>query len=120
MASLEAILHGAVSTTAIDEITLIGGRAYAATVARIRRAAALGLALIVLEHEQIVRTQLEGGIVALQRLIGTIITPSTDVIYWLQIDTVKRANRLLANTRRIVKSIRKALIGRATTKAPHR
>jgi hypothetical protein len=62
---LKAVLYSSVTATAIDKVALIWCRANAATITCIGRTTALGLALIVLEHKEIVGAEVEWGVVAL-------------------------------------------------------
>ena len=62
---LKAVLDSSVTTTAIDKVALIRCRANTATVTCIGRTTALGLALVILKHKEIVGAEVEWGIVAL-------------------------------------------------------
>lgn len=91
----------AIAATLVDELALLGRRADAATVAAEGRTAALGLALVVLEHEEAVRAKLHLG--AAQRLVRGSVTPLTHTIACLQLHAVKLAHgyiRRLCTSRR--------------------
>ena len=68
----------AVAATLVDVVTLLGCRADAATVAAEGGAAALGLALVVLEHEKRIRAGLKRG--TIERLIRRIALPLANSI----------------------------------------
>ena len=55
--SLKIASTHAIASTSIDKVALLWGRANTATVAAEGCATALGLALIILEHEEIVRSK---------------------------------------------------------------
>ena len=100
----------AVATTSSDELALLRRRAHAAAAAAEGRTAALGLALVVLEHEQRIRTRLKGR--SHQWLIWRRRTPRTDIVASLEANVIKRSNRAIALTRatRLVQEVaRKAL-----------
>ena len=82
----------AVAATLVDVVALLGRRADAATVAAEGGAAALGLALVVLEDEKAVITGLELG--AGERLIRRRVAPSRGIA-GLQADSVKSAHDLV-------------------------
>lgn len=120
--SLEAILHRAVATTAVDEVALLRGRAHAAAgVARKGGIAALGLALVVLEHEQVVHTELERGVIALQRLVGVVVAPRAHIIARAQAHLVKGTHRrALCGTSVAQKVVRESFTAHTTVEAIHR
>ena len=119
---LKAVLHRAVAATAVDEVTLLRGRAHAAAgVARKGGAAALGLALIVLEHEQVVHTELERGVVALQRLVGVVVAPRAHIVTRAQAHLVKGAHRRTLRRARVTqKIVRESFTAHTTLEAIHR
>jgi hypothetical protein len=119
---LEAILYRAIATTAVDKVALLRSRAHAAAgVARKRRVAALGLALVVLEHEQVIHTKLERGVVALQRLVRTIVAPRTYIITRAQAYLVKGTHRrALCGTRIAQKVVRETFTSYTSVEAIHR
>ena len=82
----------AVAATRVDHLALVGRRADAATIAAEARVAALGLALVILEDEEVVLAQLNLG--ATERLIRRSGAPLA-VRTRLQGDTVKRADLLV-------------------------
>ena len=82
-----------VAATAGNEVTLLRRRAYAAAAAAERRRAALGLALIVLEHEEIVGTNLNIG--TQQWLIRCRTAPVGQTVRRLLDNVIIRANRLV-------------------------
>ena len=106
--SLESIFHRAVATTGVEELALVRGRAdTASAVARKARTAALGLALVVLEHEQVVRSELEGRVVALQRLIRMVVAPRADTVARRQAHIVKRTDRSRIRRHGILQEVRR-------------
>jgi hypothetical protein len=60
VASLEAVFNRPVATTHVNQLTLLRGRADAATITRERGTTALRLALVIFEHEEIVGANLKG------------------------------------------------------------
>ena len=57
---LKAIIgHGAVSTTHIEELALLRGRANTACISAVCRSAALRLGDVVLEHKEVIRADLK-------------------------------------------------------------
>ncbi len=93
--NLETVFYSSITTSGIDEIPLVRRRAHATGVAGKGRTTALGLALVVLEHEQIVRAQLEGRVVTTHRLIGVIVAPRAHIIARAQAYLVKGTNGLV-------------------------
>ena len=91
---LEAIFHGSVATAAIDKVALLGCCANTAAIAGIGRTAAFRLALVILEHKQVIHADLEGRVVALYRLIRVVVTPLTDIVASAQANTVERTHGL--------------------------
>jgi hypothetical protein len=93
MKSSDAIFGlGAVAPTLVNEVTLLGRGANAATIAAEGGTAALGLALVVLEHEEAVITRLELG--ASERLIRGSVAPAGRVAR-LQADAIKSTHHLV-------------------------
>ena len=102
-----------VTSTTRDQLALLGCRADAAPTAREGRAAALGLALIILEHEERILTRLK--LRAHQLLIGRRIAPRTHAVLRHDILGVKVTDRLVAlsiSARILQKVIAKALARR--------
>ena len=90
------IRERAVATTLVDVVTLLGRRADAATIAAEGGAAALGLALVVLEDEEAVIARLELG--AIEGLIRRCVTPAGGVAR-LQADAVEGTHNLVGVAR---------------------
>ena len=101
---LNTIIGGsAVSTTAVDEITLGRcGTDTASSITRIGRRAAFGFHLVIPEHEQTVHAQSEGRIVARQRLIRVVVAVAAHAISSLQLHAIKRAHGLAIQLTRIL------------------
>jgi hypothetical protein len=74
---LEISTHHTVSTTCVDEITLLGAGADTSSIAAKRRTTALRLALVILEHKEIVRAYF--NLWAIERLIWPRVTPITSI-----------------------------------------
>ncbi len=72
-AILHGLLHGAVTATGVDEIALGGGGAYATATAAEAGTAALRLALVVFEDEEVVGAEFHFG--TQQGLIGGLFAP---------------------------------------------
>ena len=120
---LHTIIGGcAIASAACDEVALSRCSAYAAATATERRAAALRLALIVLEHEEIVRSRGELLRTAYKSLIRSRIAPCAHAIIRGQFHTIKRANRFIFSLRAtsLVQEIRsKALATGSGGRANH-
>lgn len=91
-----------VAAAAVNKITLLRRCAHAATTAAERRRAALGLALVVLEHEEIVGTNLNFG--TQQWLIRCRTAPVGQTVRRLLDNIIIGANRLVvvANRRSVI------------------
>ena len=90
---LNAIIRErAVATTLVDVVALLGSCAHAATIAAEGGTAALRLALIVLEDEEVVRIRLELG--AIEGLVRRRVAPAGGVAS-LQADAIKGAHGLV-------------------------
>ena len=87
-----------VAAAAVNKITLLRRCAYAATTATERRRAALGLALVILEQEEIVGTNLNFG--TQQGLIRRRTAPVRQTVRRLLDNVIIRANRLVVGTYR--------------------
>ncbi len=102
----------AVSATLVDKLALLGACAHASTIARETRAAALRLALVVLEHEQIVGTDLELGEIAIHRLVGLRVAPVAHRVASGQAHTIVGADGLVGrlSTARVATVVCVALV----------
>ena len=91
-----------VAAEAVNKVTLLCRSAYAATAAAERRRAALGLALVVLEQEEIVGTNLNFG--TQQGLIRRRTAPVRQTVRRLLDNVIICANRLVvvANRRGVI------------------
>ncbi len=90
---LHGFLHGAVTTAGIDVVALSGGSANATTTAAETGTAALGLALVILENEETIGTDLEFG--TQQRLIRSLLTPLGHSTFRLFLQIVINTNCLI-------------------------
>ena len=92
---LDAVLRRrAIAAASSDHLTLGGRSADAPTAAAERRTAALGLALVILEHEEVVGRG-AGELGSRQGLIGSRITPGTCTICGNLPDIVVGTDRLV-------------------------
>ena len=82
-----------VAAAAGNKVTLLSRCAYAAAAASVAGRAALGLALVILKHEQVVGTELNIG--TQQRLIWRRTAPVRQTIRRLLYNIIVRANRLV-------------------------
>jgi len=103
--TLYAIFYRTVSTAHIDEVTLLWRGTDATHVGGIRGRAATGLGLIIAKDEQAVGARLELG--AEERLVGSRIAPTADIIICLDTHVVKGANwfKALSRIGRILKKV---------------
>ena len=107
--TLDAVIgQRAVAATLIDVVALLGRGADAATITAEGRAAALGLALVVLEHEEAIVTGLELG--AGEGLVRRRVAPAGGIA-GLQADSVKSTHNLVGVAR--TAAIRQRICGEA-------
>ncbi len=115
--ALEPILHRPVPAAHVDHLALLGRGANAAAVARIRGAAALRLALVILEHEEGIVANLECR--THQRLIRQRIAILAHAVIRHQLHAVKCTHRLIAAARapRLTQEIACKILSNALTSA---
>ena len=90
---LDTILHGAIATSCVNKVALLGARAHTSHVRRIGGGAAAGLGLIIAEDKEAVGAGLELG--AHQRLIGIRIAPGANRVSSANLYVIKGANGLI-------------------------